>query len=182
MQQVFSKACILALLLSASAWAQSPSPESLGDLAREQRAKQQADEASGNGPKVITNRDLPTSSNGIPDANPSEPMTGVSGVNHQNRYADQRLSNHLMAEQRNSDQWKVRIEDQESRIAELEARIDRVNASVHRSVGTADYDTPANRYQAVQMERLATMQQMLDQQKRRLALMQDAARRSGMDQ
>jgi hypothetical protein len=32
------------------------------------------------------------------------------------------------------------------------------------------------------MERLARMQEMLDQQKRRLAMMQDAARHAGMGQ
>jgi hypothetical protein len=64
----------------------------------------------------------------------------------------------------------------------LQLRIDRVNASAHSSFGTAQYDAPVNRSQAVQMERLAMMQEMLDQQKRRLAMMQDAARRAGMDQ
>ena len=154
----------------------------LGDIARENRVKQQSEEASGNVPKVITNRDLPANSTGIPEENASEPMTEVSGVTRHDRYADQRLSNHLMAEQRLGEQWKSRIEEQENRIAELEQRIDRVSASMHRAVGTASYDTPVNRYQAVQMDRLAMMQQTLDQQKRRLAMMQDAARRAGMDQ
>jgi hypothetical protein len=182
MQQAFSQIGIVALLLSGAAFAQSQSGESLGDVARENRVKQQAQEASGNVPKVITNRDLPATSTGVPEANASVPMTEVSGVTRQDRYAEQRLSNRLMAEQRNSDQWKTRIEDQENRITEIEQRIDRMNSSMHRSVGTADYDTPVNRYQAVQLDRLAAMQQMLDQQKRRLAMMQDAARRAGMDQ
>jgi hypothetical protein len=182
MHRVLSKTFVIALLLSGAAFAQSQSGESLGDLARDNRAKQQAQEASGNTPKVITNRDLPTASTGVPDANPSEPMTEVSGVTRQDRYADQRLNNRFQAEQRNGAEWKARIQDQENRIADLQDRIYRVNASMQRTVGTAQYDAPVNRYQAVQMERLATMQQMLDQQRRRLAMMQDAARRAGMDQ
>jgi chromosome segregation ATPase len=106
----------------------------------------------------------------------------VSGVQKSNPFADQRTSNRLQSEQRTSAEWKARLQEQENRIADLQARIDHVNASVHSAVGTAEYDTPANRYQAVQSERLAMMQEMLDQQKRRLASMQDAARRAGMDQ
>lgn len=173
---------VIALLMSAAAFAQSQSSDSLGDVARANRAQQQAQQASGSAPKVITNRDLPSSSTGIPESSPSDPMTEVSGVNRRDPYADRQLSNRLAAEQRTSAEWRARIQAQENRITDLEARIDHVNAVVHNAVGTAQYDTPANRYQAVQMERLAMMQQMLDQQKRRLAMMEDAARRSGMDQ
>jgi hypothetical protein len=173
---------IVSLVLSGAAFAQSQSGDSLGDIARANRAQQQAQEASGTAPKVITNRDLPSSSAGIPEPSPSDPMTEVSGVNRPDRYADQQLSNRLAVEQRTAGQWRVRIQAQENRIADLQARIDHVNAAIHNSVGTAQYDTPVNRYQAVQTERLAMMQQMLEQQKRRLAIMEDAARHAGMDQ
>ena len=182
MQRGLLRSSIAVLLLSAAAFAQSQSGESLGDIARANRAKQQAQEASGATPRVITNRDLPAGSSGLPESSPSDPMTQVSGVNRPDRYADQQLSNRLASEQHAAGQWKARIQDQENRIADLQARIDHVNAAIHNSVGTAQYDTPANRYQAVQTERLAMMQQMLDQQKRRLAMMEDAARRVGMNQ
>jgi hypothetical protein len=39
-----------------------------------------------------------------------------------------------------------------------------------------------SRYQSIQLERLAHMQEMLDQQKQKLAMMQDAARHAGMGQ
>jgi hypothetical protein len=173
---------VVALLLSGAAFAQSQSGDSLGDIARANRAQQQAQEAAGTLPKVITNTDLPADPPAIPESNPSDPMTEVSGVNRPDRYADRQLSNRLVAEQHVAGQWRVRIQAQENRIADLQARIDHVNAAIHNSVGTAQYDTPVNRYQAVQMERLAMMQQMLEQQKRRLAMMEDAARSSGMDQ
>lgn len=172
---------VLALLLNGAAFAQSQPGESLGDVARANRARQQTEESSGNAPKVITNRDLPSGSAGIPEADPSDPMTMVSGVNRPNHSADQRLSNRLASEQRISAEWKARIQSQENRIADLQARIDHVNAAMHNSVGTASYDTPANRDQAFQTERLAMLQNLLEQQKRKLAMMEDSARHSGMD-
>jgi len=170
---------IAALLLTGVAFAQATG-ESLGDVARANHAKQQAQEAAGTAPKVITNQDLPTDPPGVPES--SDPMTEVSGVQRSNHYAEQRLSNRLQAEQRTGAQWRARIQAQEDRIADLQSRIDRVSAAMQKSVGTAQYDRPANRDQAFQTERLAMMQQTLDQQKRRLAMMQDAARRAGMDQ
>ncbi|HLV89143.1 MAG TPA: hypothetical protein VKV39_19325 [Candidatus Sulfotelmatobacter sp.] len=177
-----SRISLLTLMFAGAAFAQSASGDSLGDIARANRAQQQAQQTSGATPKVITNQDLPSDPPGVPEESLDDPMTMVSGVKHSDRAADQRLSNRLQAEQRNGSLWKARIEDQENRIADLQARIDRVNASMHAYVGTAQYDTPVGRYHTIQMERLAMMQQALDQQKRRLASMQDAARRAGMDQ
>jgi len=74
---------------------------------------------------------------------------------------------------------KEQIQAQESRIAELQARIDRANALMHPNGSTAQFEGPGNRYQAMQAQRIEMMQQMLDQQKQRLAMMQDAARRQG---
>jgi len=180
MHRVLAKGFIIALLLSGAAFAQSQAGESLGDVARANRANRQAQEADGTPPKVITNQDLPAPPP-APESNDSNPMTTVSGVKRSDPYGDQRLSNRLLAEQGRGQQWRSRIEEQENRIADLEARIERLNASIHRAVGTAQYETPPNRYQALQMERLATMQQMLEEQKRRLETMQDAARRAGME-
>jgi hypothetical protein len=184
MNRVLSTSLITALIVGGAVgvFAQSQSGDSLGDVARANRASQQAQQASGAAPKVITNQDLPAGSKQVPQSSTPDTMTTVSGVQKSNPFADQRTSNRLQAEQRTSAEWKARIQEQENRVADLQARIDHVNASVHSAVGTAEYDTPANRYQAVQSERLAMMQEMLDQQKRRLASMQDAARRAGMDQ
>jgi hypothetical protein len=181
MHRMSSSTFIIALLLSGAAMAQSQPADSLGEVARANRAKQQSQAADGTMPKVITNHDLPANPPGTPESSASEPMTSVSGTNRSDPYADQRLSNHLAAEQRTGERWKVQIAEQETRIANLQARIDRINASIHAAVGTAQYDTPASRYQAMQQERLAMLQEMLDQQKQKLAMMQDAARRAGMD-
>jgi len=176
-----SRDFIIVLSLCGAVFAQSQSAESLGDVARANRAKQQAEEAAGTMPKVFTNQDLPADPPGVPQASASEPMTMVSGLTRSDRYADESLGNRLLAEQRSAVQWKARIQDQENRIEDLQARIDRLNALIH-SVGTAKSDTLTSRNQAIQMQRLATMQETLTQQKRRLDMMQDAARRSGMNQ
>lgn len=180
MQRVLSGGFIMALLLgglSSVALAQSQPGEPLGDIARANREQQQAQQASGTTPKVITNQDLPPGSTPVQQSSASDSMTMVSGVTRSNPYADQQLSNRLMAEQRTSGQWKTRIQEQETRIAELQARVDHASAMVHNSAGAGQY---GNRYQA--MQRLSLMQERLEQQKQRLAMMQDAARRSGADQ
>ena len=183
MQRVAYGVFFVGLLLNAAAFGQSQSQsgESLGEVARANHAQQQAQEASGVKPKMITNQDLPSDPPGVPES--SEPMTTVSGVRRfPDRYPDQRANQRLGSERSSGGQWRVRIQDQEARIADLQSRIDRVNGSMHAAVGTAQYDTPVSRYQTIQMERLARMQEMLDQQKQKLEMIQDAARHAGMGQ
>jgi hypothetical protein len=170
----------LTLLINGAAFGQSPAGQSLGDVARANREKQQAQESAGTLPKVITNQDLPANPPGTPPASASQPTTQVSGVDrsYSDRSSEQRFPDQHLAEQR-GDQWRERIQEQENRVASLQARIDQLNASMH-STGSAQYEGPSNRYQALQMQRVAQMQEMLDQQKRRLYMMQEAARRAGM--
>jgi hypothetical protein len=186
MNSVAWRVFFVGLLLNAAAMAQTQTQTgvSLGDIARANQAKQQALQAAGTAPKIITNQDLPSAPSGIPES--SEPMTTVSGVTRsvdRDSYSQQPANQRLVAERRAGEQWRARsIEDQEARIADLQTRISRVNQSMHATVGTAQYETPVNRYQSIQMERLAHMQEMLEQRQRRLAMMQDAARLTGMGQ
>jgi len=187
MQRVAWRVFFVGLLLNAAAVTQSQSQtqsqnsDSLGDIARANHARLQAEQASGITPRIITNQDLPAASPGIPES--SEPMTTVSGVKRSvDSYSEQHANQRLVAEQRAGEQWKARIQEQEARIADLQTRIDRVNQSIHAAVGTAQYETPVSRYHSIQLERLGHMQEMLDQQQRRLAMMQDAARLTGMGQ
>ena len=188
----------VALLLSALAMGQDQ--PSLGDVARVNREKQQAQEAAGVTPKVITNKDLPAQEPaGIPEANPADPMTQVSGVPRPMRVNPEsaRPFRPPFEEQgfperpsggpgfggpgfpgHEAESLRSRIQEQESRIAELQARIDRASAMMHPN-STAQYEGPGNRYQAMQAQRIEMMQQQLDLQKQRLAAMQDAARRQG---
>jgi hypothetical protein len=65
-------------------------------------------------------------------------------------------------------------------MANLQARIDQLHASIQCAGGSVQYESPVNRYQARQMERVAQLQQQLDEQKRKLDHMQEAARHAGM--
>lgn len=173
MQRIFLKILATGLLLNFAAYAQS-----LGDIARENREKQASQQASGEQPRVITNKDLPHGSD-LPSVDPSTlpPPRSPMASNRMDQY---RSPDQRMAEQRMGEQWRGRIEAQQSRIDNLQARIDRLNAAIRATGGTVQYDQPHSRYEALAQERVAEMQRQLDEQKLRLEQMQDAARRAGM--
>jgi len=176
MQRMFFKILAIALLMSPAAYGQS-----LGDIARDNRDKKQAEGSSGTPPKVITNKDLPKD----PEAN-QESSVAQSGESSAagSKTADQREVHRSLeqrlAEQRAADQWRRQILAQENKVAALQARIDQLNASIQSAGGSAQYEGPVNRYQARQMQRVAQIQLQLDEQKRKLDQMQEAARHAGM--
>jgi len=179
MRRQLVQGLIIGILFTSAAVAQSQSSDSLGEIARANRSKEQA---GGTKPKTITNQDLHADGPSDAEENASDPMTQVSGVKRSNRAADQRLSNRLAAEQRAVKEWRARIQEQEAKVADIQARIDHINALRQASVGTAQYDKPVNRDEAIRIERVERLQEELNQQKRRLASMQDEARRAGLDQ
>ena len=171
MQRMFLKVFAIALFVNSAAYGQS-----LGDIARENREKQSAQDASSAAkPKVITNANLPKD----PDAN-QEPTEAQSGASASSKAADHRSAQQRLADQRLADQWKRQILAQENRMATLQARIDQLNASIRSSGGSVQYEGPYNRYQARQLRRVAQIQAQLDEQKMKLDQMQEAARRAGM--
>jgi predicted RNase H-like nuclease (RuvC/YqgF family) len=170
MQRVFLKISAIALLMSSAAYGQS-----LGDIARANREKQNAENTSAAQPRVITNANLPKD----PDAN-QEPAEAQSGTNASSTAADHRSAQQRLAEQRAADQWKRLILAQKNKMATLQARIDQLNASIHSAGGSVQYEGPYNRYQARQLQRVAQIQLQLDEQKMKLDQMQEAARHAGM--
>jgi hypothetical protein len=155
----------IALSLSAAAFGQS-----LGDVARANREQQQAQQSSGTAPKVITNNDLASDPSDSPTSNTPQAVKHGS---------DRKLAQGQVAEQRLAQQWKAKILAQKNKVAELQARVDRMNAALHPTGGVT-YENPSSRYQARQLENLAEVQQRLDQQKQQLSTLQDEARRAGM--
>ena len=170
MQRVFLKISAIALLMSSSAYGQS-----LGDIARANRKKQNAENTSAVQPRVITNANLPKD----PDAN-QEPAEAQSGTNASSTAADHRSAQQRLAEQRAADQWKRQILAQKNKMATLQARIDQLNASIRSAGGSVQYEGPYNRHQARQLQRVAQIQLQLDEQKMKLDQMQEAARHAGM--
>ena len=171
MQRTFLKVFSIALLMSSAAYGQS-----LGDVARQNREKQSAQDASSAAkPKVITNANLPKD----PDAS-QEPAEAQSEPSASGKAADRRSAQQRLAEQRVAGQWKRQILTQENKTATLQARIDELNASIRSAGGSVQYEAPYNRYQVRQMRRVAQIQTQLDEQKMKLDQMQEAARHAGM--
>ncbi len=160
--------------------------QSLGDVARENR-EQKAANASPL-PKVITNKTLPKDPDAGSSASESQtqPQTEPSPANTE---SNRQIARQPAAERRTAARWKQKIQAQENAIANLRLRVDRLKASIHfvDPNNYYPYDSNGvyaglaeNRYQARQLERLAQMQQQLDQQKKKLEDMQEAARHAGM--
>ena len=173
MQRMFWKILAIGLLMSSAAYGQS-----LGDIARENREKK-AEDASVEPPKVITNKDLPHDPDVISTAEPAESPADRANA-AQNSADERQFAAQRLAEQRAADQWKRAILEQKRRVQVLQARIDQIHAEIRNVSGSVQYEPPYDRYQARQMERVARIQQQLNEQRRRLEHMQDAARRAGM--
>src|SRR5260370_12013765 len=170
MQRMFLKMTI-ALLMSSAVYGQS-----VGDVARASGEKKSED-ASGGQPKLITKGDLPKD----PDAN-QEPRQEPSGTGAaaSSKAADHRSAEKRLAEQRAAEHWKRQILAQKNKMATPQARIDQLNASMQSAFGTVRTEAPNKRYHARRLQRVAQIQQQLDEQKRELDEMQDAARHGGM--
>jgi predicted RNase H-like nuclease (RuvC/YqgF family) len=170
MQRMFWTIFAIVLLMSSAAYGQS-----LGDIARANREKQNSENASAAQPRVITNANLPKD----PDAN-QEPPEAQSGASASSTAADHRSAQQRLSEQRAADQWKRQILAQKNKMATLQARIEQLNASIRSAGGSVQYEGPYNRYQARQLQRVAQIQLQLDEQKLKLDQMQEAARHAGM--
>ena len=169
MQETFLKILAMALLMSLGSFGQS-----LGDIARENRDKQKADGAPSTAkPKVITNENLPK--NPDADAGPRESAGKMQAA------PPKAASNGQPAGNQSAEEWKRQILAQKSAIAALQAQIDKVNDSIYFVVANDYYNgVQHNEHQVKKQEDVARMQQQLEEQKKNLAAMQEAARQAGM--
>ncbi len=173
MRRNYLRICVLVILLVGLLTSVSSYGQSLGDIARANREKQQADDASVVPPKVITNADLPKNTN--PTSTDAPPQTNAAS-----NKADHRAAQQTLAEQRAAEQWRIKILTQKQKMANLQAHIDQLNASMQAANGSAQFDGPSGRGQARQMQQVMQIQLRLDEQRRTLLEMQEAARRAGM--
>ncbi len=156
--------------------------QSLGDVARENREKKAASPSAA-APKVITNADLPKD----PDADASTnagPADAQTAPSAEDAASSKKAAAQRAAEQRAAERWKRLILAQKAVIANLQTQVDDLKASIHFVDPNATYDYYAglayNRYEARQLERLKRTEQRLEEQKKKLEDMQEAARRAGM--
>jgi len=153
--------CVAALALSLAALG---SAQSLGDVARAQRQKQQA-KTGQTAPKVITNEDLPEhpeSDDAVPgnqatSDTPSQPLGSKS-----------------------AERWKSEIEAQRKSVENLQNQMDRLNSSIHFAPGNCVRNCVQwNERQVQKQDEVQRMQSELEQQKKKLEDMQEAARKEG---
>ena len=163
MNQVFKKAFWmtgLAISLGALCYSQS-----LADVAREERLKREAKKGHAV-PKVITNEDLPEHSNSD-DSALSNRASGES--------APSRPMGSKPAEQ-----WRAEIAAQRKAVDALQSQLDRLNSSIHFAPGTCVRNCVQwNEQQIQKQDELQHRQADLEQQKKNLEDMQEAARKEG---
>lgn len=156
MRKTLLQTLLLSILLVGAAYSQS-----LGDVARQEREKR--DDPSQPAPKVFTNEDLPTDGgissigNGTPAPVSARPMGSGS-----------------------AERWKFEIAQQKRVVQDLQDRIARLNSSIRFATGYSCYRCAQyNERQLQKEENVQTMQQQLEEQKRRLEQMQEEARKQG---
>jgi len=160
----------LLLFATVSAYGQS-----LGDVARENREKK-AESAATAPPKLITDGDLPKNAQGPEEAGASNKAQAASpGKTGGRAAATSPLDPRAM------EQWRKQILAQKRTVATLEKRLARFQASL----SSVDANAIArgeifSRSQALEQERLAQVQEQLEEQRAKLLEMQEDARRAGM--
>jgi DNA repair exonuclease SbcCD ATPase subunit len=161
MQKLFLKLLAIGMLLSLPVYAQS-----VADIARENRDAKAAQDATGAKPKVITNQDLGESPEGKPEL----------GLQPRSRIAASTPDTGLSANSQRGEQWRKQIKEQETKIANLQARLDQIDAALRSN---RNAQGAYNRYQTAQQDKAAQLRLELDEQKKKLEEMEDAARHAG---
>ena len=148
--------------------------QSLGDVARETREKK-AGAAATAPPKVITDSDLAKDAPEKAGAS-SKAQTASSG-----KTGAGNAPSTSPPDPRAAEQWRKQILAQKRTVATLEKRLARFQASL----SSVDADAIArgeilSRSQALEQERLAQVQEQLEEQRAKLLELQEEARRAGM--
>jgi carbohydrate-selective porin OprB len=159
-----------AFLVCVTATAQDS--HSLGEVVRQQQLqKEQKAGAMGNdasAPKVITNEEIPEH----PEDNPEPASKNGKGMLVR--------SPAFTRAKQTAQYWKSRIQEQEGQIAILQRRMDEVNGSIRfSSVNCGANCVVRNERQRSKQRQVERMQGQLEEQKRSLEQMQDAARKQG---
>jgi tetrahydromethanopterin S-methyltransferase subunit G len=152
--------------------------QSLGDVARENRQKQQQknkDQKDASTPhKVITNEDIPESE----DSSASESEDSSSG--NKDDPASDSSTESSSAVTKSGEQWKTAILAQKNAIASMQSQLDKLNSSIHfveanRYTNGVQY----NQYQLQKQKQAEQAQKRLDEMKKKLEDMQESARKAG---
>lgn len=152
------------------AFAASVHAQSLGDVAR---AQQRSKDSNGSTTKkVYTNEDLKSASGSDEGAKPESHAVAVQKDAKQDKQPDPQMT---------PEQWKALIQAQKDKIADLQQKIDKAQARVHYVQSDLYYNgVQHNEREKRYQEEIDRAKSVLDQEKQKLAEMQEAARQAGM--
>jgi hypothetical protein len=162
----------LVVALATSAFGQTSASQSLGDLARKQKQKQQAKEGQTSAKKVVTNEDIPEHPEEVSD---SSATSSSSDEGHSDLGAP--AARDVL---RTGDQWKAAIQQQKNAVAELRNHIGKLQDSIH--FVEANRYRNGMEYNKVQVEKQKEVQRLqgqLDEYQKSLEQMQESARKAG---
>lgn len=141
--------------------------QSLGDVAREQRQKQQAKDPNAAKPKVVTNEEIPES----PDAASSASDTETTSES---------AAPESSTGKKSAEQWKAEILARKARIAALQSHVEKLNESDHFVEANRYYNgVQFNQQQLKKQQEAQRLQKQLDSEKNALSSAQDSARKAG---
>jgi hypothetical protein len=189
------------LAVTAFSWvclAYGQDSQSLGDVARQSRLqKQQKDAQAKDAPAQNSNKDASSKAASGPDATakdaqpPKAPHVitndeipehvGPTGTARgpQTYSAPDAPANSGNRDAR-AEQWKSQIQNQKAAIASLQGEIASLNESVHYAGGNCVANCVQwNERQKEKQDRVAAMQQQLEEQQKRLEDLQESARKQG---
>jgi hypothetical protein len=156
--------CFPALLVVLTCASQA---QSLGDVAREQRQKQQTKDAHAPH-KVVTNEEIPES----PDASTDSSSEG--GTTPESSEPASSAGN------KTAEQWKSEIQARKARISALQSQVEKLNNSDHFVEANRYYNgVQYNQHQLKKQQEAQRMQKQLDSEKAALSNAQDSARKAG---
>ena len=160
-------ACLVCLWVMVSA----SYGQSLGDVARQQRQRQQSKDTRG-AKKVITDEDMPAhagSAAAAEDASKKEKSKESSEASEKPKNGSA-----------SAEQWKARILAQKRVLADMQKQAERLAASIHFVDGNAYVNGPQyNQLQVRKQETLRQLEQQIEEEKTKLEDMQESARQAG---
>jgi hypothetical protein len=141
--------------------------QSLPEIARQQRLKQQARDTQATR-KVVTDDDTPSRPESADDSKPSNTELSAESSPAAAKSA------------KSAAQWKTQILAQKNVVASLQDEVGQLSASVHFvEVNRYSNGVRYNQYQAKKQEEVTRLHKQLDSEKSKLAKMQEAARKAG---
>jgi hypothetical protein len=172
--RIITRGLVLVAVLGSVAFTQDDS-QSLGDVARQTRQqKQQKSPAAKDTSapvktsKVITNDEMPSHSSATSPASSAKSRGGSDAAYDAG------------SEKKSADHWRSQIQAQKTQINALQSDIDRLNESIHFAPGNCVANCVQwNERQVQKQQQVDAMKSQLEDARKTLETMQDAARQQG---